>query len=83
MLSCSVKDFDVSFNFPVFSFKRVAFSASPDLNRMPISFDKEFDSAKVFSKLVCKILRSSSILSTSVIISDASKFLYMNFEKQK
>jgi hypothetical protein len=32
------------FKFPAFSFKRVAFSISPDLNKLPISFANLFDS---------------------------------------
>ena len=39
------------FKFPAFSFKRVAFSTSPDLNKLPISFANLFDSERILSRL--------------------------------
>ena len=83
LFKVSLSSFDSSFNCDVFSFKRVAFCASPFLYSRPISLENELDCARVSSSLACVAFRNSSVCKTSLKIIDASKPLFesawMNF----
>ena len=74
------------FKFPAFSFKRVAFLISPDLNKPPISFANLFDSERISSRLDCVDLLSLSVsiillslLLTSIFLLDIKELILSTF----